>query len=61
MHNIKIEPASWVKVFALIAKLVQYAKGGFTPDEKQELISDLLDVLGILANDIGEDISHAER
>lgn len=55
--KIKIEPASWGKIFALIAKLVAYAKGGFTPEEKQELVSDLLDVLGILAADVGEDLN----
>lgn len=55
--KIKIEPASWGKIFALISKLVSYAKGGFTPEEKQELVSDLLDVLGILAADVGEDLN----
>jgi hypothetical protein len=57
MGKINLTPASWVKIFALIGKLVRYAQGGFTQDEKSELVSDLLDVLGVLADDIGEDLS----
>ena len=57
MAKINLTPASWGKVFALVAKLVRYAQGGFTQDEKSELVSDLLDVLGVLAEDIGQDIS----
>jgi hypothetical protein len=57
MGKINLTPASWVKIFALIGKLVKYAQGGFTQDEKSELVSDLLDVLGVLADDIGEDLS----
>lgn len=54
--KVDVTPASWAKVFALIAKLVHYAKGGFTNEEKTELVSDLLDLVGVLAKDIGEDI-----
>tara|TARA_R100000655_G_scaffold13056_1_gene29528 strand:- start:201 stop:377 length:177 start_codon:yes stop_codon:yes gene_type:complete len=57
MGKINLTPASWVKIFALIGKLVRYAQGGFTQEEKSELVSDLLDVLGVLADDIGEDLS----
>ena len=57
MGQIKVEAASWLKIFALVGKLVRYAQGGFTSDEKQELIEDLLEVLGVLASDIGEDLS----
>ena len=57
MGKIKITPASWGQIFALVAKLVRYAQGGFTQDEKSELVSDLLNVLGVLADDIGEDLS----
>tara|TARA_R100000664_G_scaffold9962_1_gene16546 strand:- start:5708 stop:5884 length:177 start_codon:yes stop_codon:yes gene_type:complete len=57
MGKINLTPASWVKIFALIGKLVRYAQGGFTQDEKSELVSDLLDVLGVLADDIGEDLT----
>ena len=49
-------PASWGKIFALIGKLVKYAQGGFSKQEKKELVSDLLDLLGVLAKDIGEDL-----
>lgn len=56
MKKITIEPASWAKIFALIAKLVAYGRGGFTSEEKNELLSDLLDVLGVLAADAGEDL-----
>lgn len=54
--NISVEPASWLKVFALVGKLVRYANGGFTAEEKKDLINDLYDLLGVLAADIGEDI-----
>tara|TARA_R110001599_G_scaffold2202_1_gene11721 strand:- start:2548 stop:2724 length:177 start_codon:yes stop_codon:yes gene_type:complete len=54
--KIDITATSWGKVFALVGKLVRYAQGGFTQDEKAELIADLLEVLGVLADDIGEDI-----
>ena len=54
--KIDITATSWGKVFALVGKLVRYAQGGFTQDEKSELIEDLLLVLGVLADDIGEDI-----
>jgi hypothetical protein len=54
--NINVEPASWLKVFALVGKLVRYANGGFTAEEKKDLINDLYDLLGVLAADIGEDI-----
>ena len=57
MGKIKITPASWGQIFALVAKLVRYAQGGFTQDEKSELVSDLLNVLGVLADDIGEDLT----
>lgn len=60
MPKIDITPASWVQIFALIGKLVNYAQGGFTPEEKKELVQDLLEVLGVLAADIGEDFD-AER
>lgn len=56
MGKINITPASWGQIFALVAKLVRYAQGGFTQDEKSELVSDLLNVLGVLAEDIGEDL-----
>jgi|TARA_R100001463_G_scaffold21920_2_gene52600 hypothetical protein len=56
MSKIDVSPASWQKVFALVGKLIRYAKGGFTKAEKQELLSDLFDVLGVIADDIGEDI-----
>jgi len=59
--QIKVEAASWLKIFALVGKLCRYAQGGFTPDEKKELIDDLLDVLGVLASDIGEDLRHEEH
>lgn len=55
MPKIDITPASWVQIFALIGKLVNYAQGGFTQSEKEELVKDLLSVLGVLAADIGED------
>ena len=54
--KIDITATSWGKVFALVGKLVRYAQGGFTQDEKAELIADLLEVLGVLADDIGQDI-----
>tara|TARA_R100000700_G_C3037254_1_gene63022 strand:+ start:39 stop:212 length:174 start_codon:yes stop_codon:yes gene_type:complete len=54
--GIDITPASWGKIFALIGKLVKYAQGGFSKQEKKELVSDLLDLLGVLAKDIGEDL-----
>tara|TARA_R100000655_G_scaffold107370_1_gene157744 strand:- start:170 stop:343 length:174 start_codon:yes stop_codon:yes gene_type:complete len=54
--GIDITPASWGKIFALIGKLVKYAQGGFSKQEKKELVSDLLDLLGVLAQDIGEDL-----
>jgi|TARA_E500000318_G_scaffold100908_1_gene103984 hypothetical protein len=54
--NIDIQATSWGKVFALVGKLVRYAQGGFTQDEKAELVKDLCDLLGVLANDIGEDV-----
>lgn len=54
--KIDITATSWGKVFALVGKLVRYAQGGFTSDEKAELIGDLLEVLGVLADDIGKDI-----
>lgn len=60
MPKVDITPASWVQIFALIGKLVNYAQGGFTSDEKEELVKDLLEVLGVLAADIGEDFN-AER
>lgn len=56
--KIDITATSWGKVFALVGKLVRYAQGGFTQDEKSELVGDLLEVLGVLADDIGEDIRH---
>ena len=56
MGKIDLTPASWGKIFALISKLVKYAQGGFTADEKAELVADLLDLLGVLAKDIGQDI-----
>ena len=54
--GIDITPASWGKIFALIGKLVKYAEGGFSKQEKKALVSDLLDLLGVLAKDIGEDL-----
>ena len=54
--KIDITATSWGKVFALVGTLVRYAQGGFTQDEKSELIGDLLEVLGVLAEDIGQDI-----
>ena len=54
--GIDITPASWGKIFALIGKLVKYAQGGFSKQEKKELVSDLIDLLGVLARDIGEDL-----
>ena len=54
--GIDITPASWGNIFALIGKLVKYAQGGFSKQEKKELVSDLLDLLGVLARDIGEDL-----
>lgn len=60
MPKIDITPASWVLIFALIGKLVKYAQGGFTQKEKEELVKDLLEILGVLAADIGEDFD-AER
>ena len=54
--KIDITATSLGKVFALVGKLVRYAQGGFTQDEKSELIGDLLEVLGVLAEDIGQDI-----
>ena len=61
MAKITVEPASWLKIFALVGKLVRYAQGGYTPDEKKELIDDLLDVLGTVASDIGEDLRNEEH
>lgn len=58
MGKIKITPASWGKIFALISKLVSYAQGGFTADEKADLVADLLNVLGVLASDIHEDLNN---
>tara|TARA_R100001163_G_C4942912_1_gene113923 strand:+ start:339 stop:521 length:183 start_codon:yes stop_codon:yes gene_type:complete len=55
MPKIDITPASWVHIFALIGKLVNYAQGGFTAQEKEELVKDLLEVLGVLAADMSED------
>ena len=52
MSKIDVSPASWQKVFALVGKLIRYAKGGFTKAEKQELLSDLFYVLGVIADDI---------
>ena len=60
MPKIDITPASWVHIFALVGKLITYAQGGFTKREKEELVQDLLEVLGVLASDIGEDFN-AER
>jgi hypothetical protein len=45
----------------LVGKLVRYAQGGFTADEKAELIDDLLEVLGVLATDIGEDLRNEDH
>lgn len=60
MPRIDITPASWGKIFALIGKLVNYAQGGFTKDEKKELVQDLLALLGVLAKDIGEDLDPSD-
>ena len=55
MPKIEITPASWVQIFALIGKLVNYAQGGFTQKEKEELVKDLLEVCRSSADIIGED------
>jgi len=56
MKRVEIKPTNWSKVFALVGKLVRYAKGGFTHAEKLDLVIDLMDCIGALSEDIAEDI-----
>ena len=36
---------------------MRYARGGFSDDEKQDLIGDLLELAALLATDIGSDLA----
>lgn len=36
---------------------MRYARGGFSDDEKQDLVSDLLELAALLATDIGSDLA----
>ena len=56
MKRVTIKTGTWSKVFVLVGKLVRYAKGGFTQIEKMDLVIDLLELIGSISDDIGEDV-----
>ena len=54
--KINIEINTWKASIQLAAKLIQYAKKGYTKEEKQEILADLLELMAIFAEDIGDDV-----
>ena len=54
--KINIEVSTWKAFIQLAAKLIRYAKKGYTKEEKQEILADLLELMAIFAEDIGEDV-----
>jgi hypothetical protein len=55
-RNINIEAQTWKASIQLAAKLIRYAKQGYTKAEKQEIIADLLELILVFAKDIGDDV-----
>ena len=54
--KINIEINTWKASIQLAAKLIRYAKKGYSKEEKQELLADLLELMAVFAEDIGDDV-----
>ena len=57
MGKVSIDRETLVLTIRLAGKIMRYARGGFSDDEKQDLVSDLLELAALLATDIGSDLA----
>ncbi len=57
MGKVSIDRETLVQTIRLAGKIMRYARGGFSDDEKQDLVSDLLELAALLATDIGSDLA----
>tara|TARA_R110001583_G_scaffold63541_1_gene185886 strand:+ start:2326 stop:2475 length:150 start_codon:yes stop_codon:yes gene_type:complete len=46
-----------IQAIRLAGKIMRYARGGYSDDEKQDLVADLLELAALLATDIGGDLA----
>ena len=44
------------RAITVAIKVIRFARGGFSKDEKKELAADLVDLAAILAEDIADDL-----
>ena len=54
--GVKINQNTIVRALRIAGKIIRYARGGFSQEEIQDLIGDLLELAGVLVDDIADDM-----
>ena len=54
--SVRLNQATLVRALRIAGKIIRYARGGFDKEEIQDLIGDLLELAGVLVNDIADDM-----
>ena len=57
--SVRLNQATIVRALRIAGKIIRYARGGFSQDEIQDLVGDLLELAGVLVTDIADDINEA--
>jgi hypothetical protein len=55
--KVSIDTRTMIQAIRLAGKIMRYARGGYSDDEKQDLVADLLELAALLATDIGGDLA----
>ena len=57
MGRVSIDTRTMIQAIRLAGKIMRYARGGYSDDERRDLVADLLDLAAVLAADIGSDLA----
>ena len=57
MGKVSIDTRTMIQAIRLAGKIMRYARGGYSDDEQQDLVADLLELAAVLATAIGGDLA----
>ena len=57
MGKVSIDRETLVQAIRIAGKIMRYARGGYSDEEKQDLVGGLLELAALLATDIGSDLA----
>ena len=56
MRRVRLNQATIVQALRIAGKIIRYARGGFSRDEIQDLVGDLLHLAELLVDDVQDDL-----